>query len=159
METNINSDLFKRFQPKRKLELIDRLTDSELRKVSENTIKRIIREAGTRLHKSRDKRLTISESQRAGNRWNSTVNGVENIKGKLYVSLYVQYSNTDTDTSEHYATFFAQGEYHGQVKGSDSHGNTRFYYFTYDDGDKMNVLRSILREYVLRKYHSKLQEA
>ena len=154
--TNINIELFKRYQPKRKLEMIDNLTTDELFAISPDTMKRIIKEAGTNFHKSRDKQLMLSESQSTGNNWNSTINGVELINGKLYVSIYVQYSNTDTDTSEHYRNFFRRCSYRGEIRASDCYGNPRYYYFVYDESEKAKALRSILKQYVYNKYPSKL---
>ena len=154
--TNINIELFKRYQPKRKLEMIDNLTTDELFAISPDTMKRIIKEAGTNFHKSRDKQLMLSEDQSTGNNWNSTINGVELIKGKLYVSIYVQYSFTDTDTSEHYRNFFRRCSYRGEIRASDCYGNPRYYYFVYDESEKAKALKSILKQYVYNKYPSKL---
>ena len=55
MKTNINIELFKRYQPKRKLEMIDNLTTDELFAISPDTMKRIIKEAGTNFHNRRTK--------------------------------------------------------------------------------------------------------
>lgn len=156
MTMDINTELFKRYQHKRKLKMIENLTKDELFSVSPDTMRRIIKEAGTHLHRSRDKQLMLSEDQRTGNNWNSTINGVEFIKGKLYVSIYVQYSNTDTDTSEHYRHFFRRCSYRGEIRAFDCYGNPRYFYFVYDESEKAEALRSILRQYVVNKYHSKL---
>ena len=155
MKTNINIELFKRYQPKRKLEMIEKLTTDELFAISPDTMKRIIREAGTNFYKSRNKQLMLSENQSTGNNWNSTINGVELIKGKLYVSIYVQYSNTDTDTSEHYRAFFRRCSYRGEIRAFDNYGNPRYYYFVYDESEKAEAIRSILKQYVINKYHQK----
>ena len=106
---NINIELFKRYKPDKKVQIIMELTEEELLAITPATVTRIIKEAGTRLYRSRDKRLWIPDQFRTGNHWNSTFNGVELIKGKLYVSLYVQYSNTDTDPTPP-TTSFSQEE-------------------------------------------------
>ena len=46
MATNINVELFKRYAPKKKLEIINSLSESELLSISYTTILRIIKEAG-----------------------------------------------------------------------------------------------------------------
>ena len=111
---------------------------------------RIVKEVGTNFYKSRDKRVYITE--RTGNHWNSTFTGVELIKGRLYVNLYVQYSNTDTETSETYSEFFTRGDYRGAICYEDRYGNPQTEYYTYSTGDKARAIRSLLLEYVQRKY-------
>lgn len=96
---NINETIFSRIAPKKKLEVVKNLSDSELLSVSPDTITRIVREVGSKKYKSRDKSLRISD---VGNNWNSTFDGVETSKGNLYVELYLQYENTDTSTSENF---------------------------------------------------------
>lgn len=46
MATNINVELFKRYAPKKKLEIINSLSENELLSISYTTILRIIKEAG-----------------------------------------------------------------------------------------------------------------
>ena len=99
MATNINVELFKRYAPKKKLEIIDKLNPNELMNVSTATIERIVKEAGTKMYKSRDKRLYISRDRQRGNSWNSTIEAVELISGKLYLDVYYQYENTDCKRS------------------------------------------------------------
>ena len=151
---NINIELFKRYKPDKKVQIIMELTDDELLNVTPATITRIIKEAGTRLYRSRDKRLWIPDQLRTGNHWNSTFNGIELIKGKLYVSLYVQYSNTDTDRSETFSEFFSRGDYRGAIRYDDKYGNPHTDYYTYSPSDKARALRSLLLTYVQRKYKS-----
>ena len=47
MATNINVELFKRYAPKKKLEIIEKLNLNGLMNVSTATIERIVKEAGT----------------------------------------------------------------------------------------------------------------
>lgn len=153
---NINELIFSRTQPQKKIDIINALTKDELLSTSEATVKRIVKDAGRRMWKSRDKELRISQERRAGNAWNSSIDGVELIKGKLYLSVYLQYENTDTSTSEEYDDFFRQGNYRGEVRRLDRHGNGRTYYFLYNPSDKASVMKSILLEYVYTKYANKL---
>lgn len=55
MATNINQIIFTRTQPKKKLEIINSLSEAELMATTEATITKIVKEAGSRLYKSRDK--------------------------------------------------------------------------------------------------------
>lgn len=154
---DINIELFKRYQPKKKLEIIEALTEKELLAVKESTVIRIVKEVGKLHYRSkRDKLLSIDSERRRGNCWNSTFEGVDFYKGELYVELYLQYENTDTNMSEEYRRFFRQGNYEGQCRRDDRMGNLRTYYFTYSQSDKAKCNKSILLEYVYRKYPDKL---
>lgn len=152
---NINTELFKRYAPKKKLEIIEKLTPAELMNVTTATLTRIVKEAGENMWKSRDKRVVISCDRRRGNSWNSKVEAIELYKGILYLNFYVQYENTDTNQSQLYSSFIQRGDYRVEVKTQDRYGNPRTYYAIYDEGDKHRVIRSILEEYVYTKYKLK----
>ena len=155
---NVNNFIFTRTQPKKKLEVIEKLSNDELLAVSESTVKKIIQEVGQRRYKSRDKELRIDYDRRVGNNWNSTVESVDLVKGKLYIGFYIQYENTDTNTSDDYEDFFKRGNYRGEIRRLDRFGNGRTYYFCYDESDKAKVMKSILLEYVYSKYADKLKD-
>ena len=71
MKTDINIELFKRYAPKKKGNIISSLTPSELFSITEDTIKRIIKETGKRRYKSLEKELQLSSEYKTGNNWNS----------------------------------------------------------------------------------------
>lgn len=155
--TDINIELFKRYQPKKKLEIIEALTEKELLAVKESTVIRIVKEVGKAHYRSkRDKLLSINSERRRGNCWNSTFEGVDFYKGELYVELYLQYENTDTNMSEEWRRFIRKGNYEGQCRRDDKMGNLRTYYFTYTEIQKVRCIKSILQEYVYCKYPDKL---
>ena len=154
---NVNNFIFTRTQPKKKLEVIEKLSNDELLAVSESTVKKIIQEVGQRRYKSRDKELRIDYDRRVGNNWNSTVESVDLVKGKLYIGFYIQYENTDTNTSDDYEDFFKRGNYRGEIRRLDRFGNGRTYYFCYDESDKARVMKSIILEYLYSKYLDKLK--
>ena len=156
MATNINQELFKRYTPKKKLEIINNLTTAELLATAPETIKRIVKEAGKSIAKSRDKTLRINRDRQAGNDWNSTVEAVEYIKGNLYLNIYFQMDSTDTNICEKYVTFFHGDQYHGKHYTTNRYGDEIPNYFTYDRQDKAKVIKSILLEYVHTKYADKL---
>lgn len=155
---NINEFIFSKTQPQKKIDTINALSEDELLSTSEATVKRIVKDAGRRMWKTRDKELRISHERRAGNAWNSLIEAVELIKGRLYLEVYLQYENTDTSTSEEYDDFFRNGNYRGEVRRSDRYGNGRTYYFLYNSSDKASVMKSILLEYVFTKYAAKLTQ-
>jgi len=155
---NINEFIFSRTQPQRKIDTINALTEGELLSIREETVKRIVKDAGKRIWKTRDKRLRISQERRAGNAWNSSIDEVQLIKGKLYLEVYLQYENTDTSTTEEYDEFFRNGNYRCEVRRLDRFGNGRSYYAFYDESDKANVMKSILLEYIFTHYATKLTQ-
>ena len=156
MATNINQELFKRYSPKKKLGLINGLGQSELLATAPETIKRIAKEAGRSIGKSRNKVLRISNDRRSGNNWNSDIEAVEFINGNLYLNIYFQMDNTDTNICEKYLNFFKGEEYHGKHYTTNKYGDTIPHYFTYNREDKAGVIKSILLEYVYTKYADKL---
>lgn len=155
---NINVELFKRYAPKKKLEIIEKLTPAELMNVTTATLTRIVKEAGENMWKSRNKTLRISRERRRGNSWNSTIEAVDLIKGKLNLDVYMQFENTDSNTSMSISSFLSRGDSRAEITRDDRYGNPRTYYAVYDEGDKQRVIRSILEEYVYTKYADKLKE-
>ena len=156
MAVNINQELFKRYAPKKKLEIINNLTTTELLNTTTETIKRIVKEAGKSIGKSRDKTLRINRNRQAGNDWNSTVEAVEYVKGNLYLNIYFQMDSTDTNICVKHEVFFNGDEYHGKHYTTNRYGDEVPNYFTYDRQDKAGVIKSILLEYVYTKYADKL---
>lgn len=153
---DINKIIFSRTAPAKKVEIIENLTETELLSITPATIVKMIKEAGTRLYKSRDKEMRISYERRTGNDWNSTVEGVRNYKGNPMLDLYIQYENTDTSTSVRLDDFLKHGDYRGSIVRNDRCGNPRSYYFTYTTADKARFVKSVLLEYINRKYKDKL---
>ena len=158
MKTNINLELFKRYAPKRKLEIIESLTQEELLAITPATIIRMVREAGEFHYKSkRDKTLMVSRQRRTGNDWNSWFNGVDLLKGKLYVNFYIQYDNTDTDDCIPYSEFMRDRDrFRGTINTTDRYDNPQTYYYFYDNDDRAKAIKSLLLEYVYTKYADKL---
>ena len=153
---DINKTIFTRIAPKKKTEIVEHLTPKELLSISPDTIKRMVKEVGSNRYKSRDKELYISRELRTGNNWNSELESVGIYKGRLYVNLYLQYSNTDTTKTETFDNFFCKGEYRGSIIGSDHYGNQRHFYFTYDETDKARCVEGLLMQYLTLKYKDKL---
>ncbi len=153
---DINKIIFSRTAPKKKVEIVENLTLKELLSVNNDTIKRMVKETGSIYYKSRDKRLRLTSELSTGNNWNSYFEGISVIKNRLYVDLYLQYSNTDTNTCETFEKFFSKGEYRGSVVRGDQYGNDRHYYFTYSESDKARCIRRFFLQYLTIKYKDKL---
>ena len=156
MAVNINQELFKRYAPKKKLEIINNLTTAELLATTPETVKRIAKEAGRSIGKSRDKTLRINRDRQAGNDWNSTVEVVEYVKGNLYLNIYFQMDSTDTNICVKHEVFFSGDKYTGKHYTTNRFGDEVPHYFTYDRQDKAKVIKSILLEYLFTKYADKL---
>lgn len=156
MAVNINQELFKRYAPKKKLEIISNLTTAELLATTPDTIKRIAKKAGRSIGKSRDKVLRIDRDRQVGNNWNSDVEAIEYIKGNLYLNIYFQTDNTDTNICVKYEVFFKGDQYTGKHYTTNRHGDSVPHYFSYDRQDKSGVIKSILLEYIHTKYADKL---
>lgn len=62
--TNVNTELFKRTSPVRKIEIIKNLTQEELSIVSETTILRIVKETGRRIRGTRDYEFYINPDRK-----------------------------------------------------------------------------------------------
>ena len=153
---NINRIIFTKTAPKKKVEIVENLTPTELLSITTETITRMAKEAGTRLYKSRDKEQRFSYERRTGNNWDSTIEGVRNYKGKPVLNIYYQYENTDTNTSVSLEDFLKRGDYRGSVVRDDRYGNPRNYYFTFSSTDKARFVRRLLLEYLYTKYADKL---
>ena len=156
MAVNINQEVFKRYAPKKKLDLINGLSETELLATTPETLMRIVKEAGTKVGTARSKVLRISSERRSGNNWNSTVEAVEIHRGKLMLDIYVQMDSTDTNHFEPYLNFSKDGNYTGKVYTTNYYGDSVPHYFTYDRQDKAGVIKSILLEYLFTKYADKL---
>ena len=154
---NINEFVFGRTKAEKKLEVLDSLNGSELRKATNDTILRIFKECRGKDDdgKPRDK-FYIKNDRRAGNRlggrgfWNSTIEFIHEHKGRACIEFYVQNTKTDWGESVEYNTFKSGTEFRGYC---DYLGTS----FRYDSNDIANVIRCILKEFVYYKYIEKAE--
>ena len=155
---NINSFIFSRTSPEKKIEAINRFTESELLSVTSETVKRIVKETGFSIKKyGRDKELVISSDFISGNNWNSTLEAISIIGGCLHVRLYIQLNHTDTYICETFSKFFGHGQYRGKTTETNRYGDEIPHYCFYDKDDKARCMRSILLQFVNTKYAHKLK--
>lgn len=141
---DINKYIFSRTKAPEKIKTIEEMNDRDLLKVTKDTLMKIVTKAGE--GDSKIKTLYIKDSK--GNNWNSSVNSIYTYKHNLYIDCYLQYSNTDTNVQEIYEKFFCNGTYHGSTERYDSYGNSRTFYFNYDEDEKAAVIKSILLQYI-----------
>lgn len=156
MKTDINTELFKRYSPKKKLELISVLTTEELLAITQETIGRIIKEVGESYPQSRDKKLCISREFRTGNNWNSQIESWNTSKGKLYANFNIQFACTDTTRCCLVENYLKLDNFRISVIHEDRYGNPQTYYAAYDKVDKARTVRSLLNQYVYSKYPEKV---
>ena len=141
---NVNEFIFGRTKAEKKLQVLDAMSDNDIRKASDATILRIYKECrGKDSDGKPNDRFWINCDRRAGNNWNSTIEFIYEYKGRAMVCLYVQNSSTDTSTCDSYANF----NYGSRYNGSCSLGS-----FTYDADEIAGVIRCILKEFVYYKY-------
>lgn len=141
---NVNEFIFGRTKAEKKLQVLDAMSDNDIRKTSDATILRIYKECrGKDSDGKPNDRFWIKCDRRAGNNWNSTIEFIYEYKGKPYLCLYVQNSSTDTSTCDSYTNF---------NYGSKYNGSCRLGSFTYDADEIAGVIRCILKEFVYYKY-------
>ena len=149
---NVNEFIFGRTKAEKKLQVLDAMSDNDIRKASDATILRIYKECrGKDSDGKPNDKFYIKNDRRAGNClggnnfWNSTIEFIYEYKGKAYIDFYVQNCKTDWGESVSYERFKAGTEFRGYSDHLDT-------YFRYDSTDIANVIRCILKEFVYYKY-------
>lgn len=163
MIMDINNFLFTRTAPKKKLAVINTLSQGDLLSVTYKTILRIIKEAGVGdSNKTRCKFKTLYLSG-ATNDWNSKVRNIYNSKkDEVYLSVYIQGDDTDTEVSYKLRDFL-DNRYEEQCLGkldeSFRNGYEHKVPANYDRSDRSRVIKAILTAYIENKYADKLKAA
>ena len=159
---DINNFLFTRTAPKKKLAVINTLSQGDLLSVTYKTVLRIIKEAGhgdSSKVRCKFKTLLLED---AGNKWNSRVISIFNgKKDEIYLSVYIQGDDTDTYVFPKLKDFL-DNRYEEQCLGK-LHESFRNGYehdvpANYNRTDRARVVRAILTAYVKNKYRDKLKE-
>lgn len=153
---DVNTELFKRTAPVRKIGIIENLKQDELLGISKETIIRIVKEIGRRKTGSRNYEFYVTPERRRGNDWNSFIEGLWLYKGKLSLITYIQLDDTDTTVIVPLNDFFKEETFRGLIKTEDFYGNIQTEYFVYGKRAKAEVIRSFCLEYINTKYKSKL---
>lgn len=153
---DVNTELFKRTAPVRKIGIIENLKQDELLGISKETIIRIVKEIGRRKIGARNYEFYVTPERRRGNDWNSFIEGLWLYKGKLSLITYIQLDDTDTTVIVPLNDFFKEETFRGSIKTADFYGNIQTEYFVYGKRAKAEVIRSFCLEYINTKYKSKL---
>ena len=132
----LNDILFGSGSYEDKRTFIENMGVDALMQVSKPLVTSIVEKAGDKFGN-----LRIMVEFRKGNHWNSEVNDVCLVSGKLFVDIYVQNTKTDTTMSEYFDKFFRRGEYFSQ----DNNLNAPV---DYKESQKAEVMRSILLQCV-----------
>ena len=136
--TNINTELFKRYAPKKKLAIIEALTQTELLAITPATITRIVREVGD--YKSKEYTgFRVRQEFRVHVIWDIYFIGIDLREDKLWAF----FSHTD-DNAPIKGTMY-ETCYMESIQSSCFH----------DDNVRAKVARSFLKEYVYKKYLDK----
>lgn len=156
MATNINTELFKRYAPKKKLEITNSLSENEMLSITYTTVLRMIKEAGKGdSSKARNKFKTLFLDD-AGNNWNSRVISVWNYKkDEVVLSVYIQGDDTDT-YADYKLKDFLDNRYEkqclGKIHESFRNGYEHDVPANYDRTDRARVIKAICTAYVRNKY-------
>lgn len=155
---NINIELFKRYKPENKLEMIKNLTQDELLNVTKATILRVIKEAGHGdSRKTRSKFKTLGLMNRVGNNWNSTVDSIYNgKKDEIFLEVYIQGEDTDTTNICGIDTLLSKHSDSttlAHLEESFRNGYSHVVVANYSKENRAEVIREILNTYVHRKYN------
>lgn len=143
---NINETIFNGTINERK-NAVENATASDLMRISESTLKRMVSEVGSDNY-YKDRKILAFE--RVSNEWNADAKSLELYNGKLFINFYVQYSNTDTDDCDYMSKFLGSGEFRGAIQYTDMYDNPHTSYYRFDSSDKAKVIRAICLEYLSR---------
>lgn len=140
---DINKFIFGRTRAQKKLEVLDAMSDIDIRKVTDATILRIYKECrGKDSDGKPNDRFWINCKRRVGNNWNSTIEFIYEYRGDAFLSLYIQNSSTDSSICMSLNEFKRGGSWCGHIRGT----------YTYSMEDVSRTLRCILKEFVYYKY-------
>ena len=142
--TKLENILFTDGDFETKKSYIDDMIVDDLMSVEKSLVKRIIEKCGNEYNT-----LWIDSKRRQGNNRYSLVESVSIHDGDVLVGIYVQNDSTDTSTSERFDKFFRRGEYY-------SRNNNLNIGVDYKEGDKADVMRSILLECVYQQFNDEV---
>lgn len=138
---NINKFLFGRTKAEKKLQVINEMSASDIRKTTSDTILRIVREC-----KDEQGKFYINSDRRKGNDWSSVIRYLYIYKGRPEIMLTYLGDSTDWDVPVSYADF---------TKGDEYRGSCRYGSFVYRREKVTAVVRCILAEYVYYRWIEK----
>lgn len=153
---DINKIIFSRTAPQKKLEIVNNLSTQEVLAITQDTIRKIIREIGRNLYRSKDKVLHFSSDCKVSNDWNAWIGNLMSKKSNLFITFEIQYENTDTSKTDVMEEFLRKGDYQGSIIRDDRFGNPRHYYFRFSELKKAEFIRKLFTTYLHKKYKERL---
>ena len=142
---DLNTTILGRTAVSKKRDAVKGASESDLLRVSEETLKKMVKQKGSSAY-YKDRKILFFGN--VSNEWNAWAKSLELYKNKLFVNFYVQYSNTDTDDCEYWHKFAGSGDFRGTIHYSDRYGNEQTDYYRFDRSDKAKVVRAILLAYL-----------
>lgn len=142
---DINSVIFSNVSNTEKKNAVENASASDLMRISESTLKRMVKERGSDNYYKDRKTLHFGN---VSNEWNAWAKSLELYKDKLFINFYVQFSNTDRDECDYMSKFLSSGEYRGAIQYEDRYGNGHTSYYRFDQTDKAKVMRAICLAYL-----------
>ena len=142
---DINSVIFSNVSNTEKKNAVESASASDLMRISESTLKRMVKERGSDNY-YKDRKILFFGN--VSNNWNADAKSLELYKDKLFINFYVQYSNTDTEDCEYMSKFLGSGEFRGAISYEDRYGNGQTSYYRFDSSDKAKVVRAICLAYL-----------
>lgn len=156
---DLNTELFRRISPDKKLEMIKKATQSELLSLSRPSVERMVKETGTRINPAHVAKELHIDSDMANNGRNSSINYIfqGRKRGSLYLNIYLQGYDTDTTEPCEYDNF-ANNEDLCKFEETYLHGGYNIIHAKYYPEDKARVLKAICIAYIENKYKDKLNK-
>ena len=142
---DINSVIFSNASNTEKKNAVESASASDLMRISESTLKRMVKERGDDGYYKNRKTLHFGN---VSNGWNAWAKSLELYKDKLFINFYVQFSSTDRDDCDYMSKFLGSGEFRGAIQYEDRYGNGHTSYYRFDQSDKAKVMRAICLAYL-----------
>ena len=154
---DINIELFKRTAPEKKLAIIKEASIDELKALTTDSIKRMIREAGTRRREGHVAKELYIDREMAHNDRNSSITCIYqgDIRDTWYIDVYIQGYDTDRVVSTTLDNFFEYREVASFVEEYLTSPKITIHAY-YEPEDKARVYKAICIAYIENKYADKL---
>lgn len=144
---DINQDLFKRYRPDKKRDIIELADTKYMLNLSEASIVRMIKETGSGSRTCK----TLTLHKHVSNSWNAAITSVHHYKNKVFINGYVDGSNTDRNFSVAYNPVRIKGTLESSVEDPTKHGVlTRT--FIFNTSYVVDFLKELCNTYINNKY-------
>lgn len=154
---DINIELFKRTAPEKKLAIVKGASIDELKALTTDSIKRMIREAGIRRQENHVAKILYIDREMAHNDRNSSIDCIYqgNTRDTWYLDVYIQGYDTDRVVCTTLDTFFEQREVASFIEEYLTSPKVTIHAY-YEPEDKARVYKAICIAYIENKYADKL---